>query len=289
MASLKATYSSESEIPEGLADYFKKMADGSFKLQLDGELKTQEDVDRAMKAMEKQKEKRIELQKKLSEYPDDFDADKWEKVKDIDPDQDFSGELGEDAEKEIQKRVTKQVREKERELKDEYKSKLEEKDSEIEERKKNLARQHKESWIKSKLAEEFGFNDQKRLRWMMLDIKAGEYPELKNKIDQIEAAYEDGEYQIKGGSLKDKQGAFDILENISQMDVTKDYKPAADNSGGGANNNGSASKSDVNNLKKTDGSLNITVASQMYREDKEKARQAVSSAGFNPNEIFQED
>lgn len=282
---LKATYPSQDEIPEGLAEYYKEQADGTFKLQLEGGLKTQADIDRVKSSLAKERDDNEELKRKLSKVPEDFDAEKWEKVKDYDPDAEPGGDLDEKAEKQIQKRVSEQVRQKEQELKADYKAKLEEKDAEIEQRKATLARQHKESWIKSQLAEQFGFSDAKRLRWLMLDIEHGQHPELKSKIDAIEAVYEDGKYQIKGGDLKDKQGAFDILENIAQMDIVKDYKPASDNHGGDARNNGNG-KAETSKLKKKDGTLNLTVASQMYRENKEKTKQAMRAAGFDPDKYF---
>lgn len=68
----------------------------------------------------------------------------------------------------------------------------------------------------------------------------------------------------------------------------KDYKPASDNSGGGASNNGAASKSEANKLKKEDGSLNITAAGKMYRENPEKAKSLMRQAGFDPEKYFKE-
>lgn len=291
---LKPVYQSKEEIPEGLASHYKEQADGTFKLQLEGGMKTQADVDRVKRSLQDERDKNEDLTRKLSKVPDDFDAETWDKVKDIDPDAEPSGDLDEDAEKQIQKRVAEQVRQKERDLKEQFKSKEEEKEAEVEQRKAALAKQYKESWIKNQLAEQFGFSDQKRLRWMMLDIEAGQHPELKNKIDSIEVVYEDGQHKIRGGDLKDTQGAHDILENISKMDIVKDYKPADGNSGGGANNNGEvkvnghAKKLVKKDPKTGEKKLNITVAGQMYRENQEKARAAVSQAGFDPNEVFQE-
>src|SRR5690625_451166 len=108
MDPLKPVYSAD-ELPEGLKDYYTEQSDGSFKINLEGGVKTQADVDRAMGAMEKQKKLRIELEKKLSEFPEDFDAERWDKLKDFDPDSPPSG----DDDPDFQKKLAAAVREKE--------------------------------------------------------------------------------------------------------------------------------------------------------------------------------
>lgn len=233
MSLLKATYESKEEIPSGLEGYFKEEG-GSFVLQAEG-IKTQKDVDRAMAAMEKQKQLRIDAEKKLSDVPDDFDSEKWGKLKDLDPDNLPSGDkLDPNDEKEFNKRVSEAVREKEREIKSHLEEKYNSKLAEVEQKEKSILNAHKENWIKNQLAEKFGFSDNKRLRWMMLDIDSGQYPELKKKLESISIEQNNGTPEIVGGDLKDKQGALEILENIANSDVSKDYKPATDNTGGGA-------------------------------------------------------
>lgn len=285
MPALKATYPSQDDIPEGLADYYKEMADGKFKLNLDGEFKTEEDVKRVKKALKDAREENEDLQRKLSNYPDDFDPDRWDRVKDMDPDDYEPGELGEDAEKEIQKRVAEQVREKERKLKEEQEEVLEKKKQELEEQKQAILRKHKVNWIKQQLAEKHGFNDPKRLRWFMQDVQNGVLPDIRRAIENIEVVDENGEPKIVGGDLKDPDGAIEILEKIAEKEQLKDYKPAGNNRGGDAGNEGSED-SGTQKLKKEDGSLNLTVASQMWKEDKEKAKRKMRAAGFDPDKYF---
>lgn len=289
MASLKATYSSESEIPDGAQSFYKEMADGEYKLQLDGDMKTQEDVDRAMNAMKKQKDKKIELQQTLSNYPDDFDPEKWDKVKNLDPDQDFSGDVDKDSQ-EFQNAVAKAVREKEQAIKEDYEDRLEAKEEEFNEKKQAINETYKENWIKQRLAEKFDFTDPKRLRWFMMDIKSGQHPALKKKLDSIEVSEENGQPKVVGGDLKDKQGAVEVLENIAQDEVTKDYRPASNNSGGDARNDGpSSSTSKKLSLfeKDDEGNLigNRTERGNFIDENPDEARKLAKKAGWSGREI----
>lgn len=285
MGSLKVTYDSKEEIPSGLEQYYKEEG-GSFVLQADG-LRTQKDVDRAMGAMEKQKEQRIELQKELDKYKD-VDLEKWEKVKDVDPDNPpTGGKIDPADEKEFNKRVSEEVRKKEQEIKDANKKVLDQKLEEVENQKKALLDRHKKDWIKNKLAEKYGFTDPKRLRWFLLDIENNELPDLRRAIESIDVIEEDGGLKIVGGDLRDSEGAVEALERIATKDIVKDYKPASDNSGGNAANNGTASAdAGAKKLKKEDGSLNITEAGRLYKENPDKAKSMMKQAGFNPDKYF---
>lgn len=287
--SLKAIYKTEEEIPEGLAEHYTEQADGSYKIKLEGGVKTQADIDRVKASLEKERDTNEELTKKLSKYPDDFDPDKWDKVKDIDPDNPPSGgKIDPKDEAAFNKAVSEAVREKERELKDKLDKEYEAKEEKLKEKETTLLERFKKDWIKQKLAEKYGFNDPKRLRWLLLDIETGELPDLKRAIDSIEVTEDNGDMRIVGGDLKDPDGALEVLERVASKDVVKDYKPASDNSGGGASNNGAASKSEANKLKKEDGSLNITAAGKMYRENPEKAKSLMRQAGFDPEKYFKE-
>lgn len=265
-------FDAKDKIPEALAEYYTEK-DGKFYPDFEG-LKTQEDVDRAMAAMEKQKELRIEKEKELAKFKD-VDLETWEKVKDLDPN--THGDADPDTEKEIQKRVAAGVREKEQEVRDSNKKVLDEKIAELETKEKAIKQSHKENWIKQHLTEKFGFTDPKRLRWLMLDIEAGQHPELKKKIDSIEVSDESGIPVIVGGSLGDKEGAIEVLENIAGSEVIKDYKPASDNSGGGAGNSGSGSGTKTNPYKKE--SFNVTEQGKLERESPEEAKRLAAQAG----------
>lgn len=286
---LKAVYPSKDDIPEGLQTYYKEQADGSFKLELEGGVKTQADVDRVKSALENQRDENEELKRTLSGYPKDFDPDKWEKLKDLDPDNlPKGGKIDPDDEKEFNKRVSEAVREKEREIKANLEEEYETKKQELADQKAAILEKHKTDWIKQKLAEKHGFTDPKRLRWFMLDIQNGELPDLKRSLESIQVIDDEGTPKIVGGDLKDADGALEIIEKVAQKEIVKDYKPASDNAGGGAGNDGKTPvNGEVKKLKKADGTLNLTVASQLYRQNKEKARQQVSAAGFDPDKVFQ--
>ena len=291
MARLKAVYETEAEIPEGLGEYYKEQADGSFKIELSGGVKTQADVDRAMAAMEKQKQLRIELEKKLSNYPDDFDTGKWDKVKDIDPDNlPTGGSIDKDS-KEFQNAVAQVVREKEKEYKEELDSQYNSKFEEVTSKEQRIIQDFKENWIKQFLAEKFGFNDPKRLRWLMLDIKAGQHPDLKKKLETIKVDFDGDKPKVVGGDLKDEQGALEVLENIASSEVSKDYKPAADNSGGGTPPNGGGGgggNGKIELFKKNDkGQLvgNRTERGKLIREKPDEARKLAKQAGWSEREI----
>lgn len=282
MASLKATYPSQEDIPDGLEDYYKEMADGKFKLNLDGELRTQEDVDRAVKAMKKQTDKANDLEQKLSKYPDDFDPEKWEEVKGLDPESiSTNGDIDTESE-EFQQAVKQAAREKveaaKEDLKNEHQQELNQKDQKI----NSLREAHKKDWIKRTLAERHGFTDQKALRHFIRDIEDGHIRGLKQNLESIDVIEENGSYKVVGGEFDDPDGAIEALEELAQADAAKDYKPAGNNRGGDASNEGSE-ESGTQKLKKEDGSLNLTVVSQMWKEDKEKAKRNMRAAGFDPD------
>lgn len=288
MSSLKATYETKEEIPSGLEQYYKEQADGSFKISLEGGVKTQADVDRVKEALKKQRDINEDLEKSMSDLPKDFDAEKWDKLKDLDPDNlPSGGKLDPDDEKEFNKRVSEAVREKERDIKEANKKVLEQQQEELRKKEEKLLDRYKKDWVKSKLAEKYGFTDPKRLRWFLLDIENDELPDMKRAMDSIDVIEEDGGLKIVGGDLKDPDGAVEVLERIASKDVVKDYKPASDNTGGSAANNGTGvGDAGVKKLKKEDGTLNITEAGRLYRENPEKAKSMIKQAGFNPDKYF---
>lgn len=275
-------YSSKEEIPESLREFYIEKGD-EFVPNVEG-VKTQGDIDRINKALNKEREANEELTKQISKYKD-VDLDKWEKVKDLDPDNLPTGKDIDEDSKEFQAAVAKAVREKEKEYKDElegeYKSKL----SEVEQKEQTIVQDYKEGWIKQQLSEQFGFSDPKRLRWLMLDIKAGQHPELKKKLDTLNVEFEGERPKVIGGSLKDAEGAVEVLENIASSDVSKDYKPASDNSGGGTPPNGGGGGSIKENPFKQGDHYNVTKQSQIIRKDKAKAKQLAKEAGWSDKQI----
>jgi hypothetical protein len=287
---LKAVYATQEDIPEGLQDYYKETADGSFKIELEGGVKTQADVDRVKASLEKQREQNEELTRKLSKMPEDFDPDKWDALKDMDPENlPKGGKIDPKDEQEFNRRVAEAVRDKEREIKEANEQVLAQEKEKLKQKEQAFLDRHKKDFIKTKLAERHGFSDQKRLRWFLMDIENGELPELKRHLETINVIEDNGKLTVVGGDLKDADGALEVIDRIAnKTDVVKDYKPASDNGGGGTPPPGGGGEGSdiVKKLKKPDGRLNITLAGKLYSESQEKARNAVRQAGFDPDKVF---
>lgn len=284
MASLKATYSSETDIPEGLAGFYNKQADGSYKINLDGGVKTQADVDRVNDALEKERNLRIEADKNVAKYKD-VDLEKWEKVKDIDPDR--KPVEGDKTEEEIRKELSKEYRQKEQDLEDKFKKREEELEGKVTEATSKAQNTIKENWQRKMLSEKYGFTDPRRLNALMLEIKHGTDPEfskIRKQFESIEVEEDGDKFKVVGGTVKDEQGAIEVLEEISKNEISKHYKPASDNSGGGAHNNGGNNEVKENPFKIGE-HHNVTKQSQIINDNPEQARKLAKEAGWSEREI----
>ena len=288
---LKLIYDKKEDIPEGLESHYTEK-DGKFYLQVEG-AKTQEDVDRVSNALNAERDARKEAEKNLAKYKN-VDLEKWEKVKDLDPDNPPTGEgaTADPDSKEFQKAVSEAVRAKEKEIQEKFNKDKEALENQAAEAQQKVKKYLKDDWMRRNLAAKFGFKDPDMLDDFMIRLQhPGNNQDLKklSKLaDSIEVQIEDGaEPQFIGGHLKDAKGAEEALQEVASQDITKRYKPAANNQGGGAGNQGESGSGSGNNPFKKDktGEYNRTEAGSLIRNDKDKAKTLAKEAGWTEQEI----
>lgn len=276
MPEILKTYTSQDAVPEALRGYYIEQ-DGKWLPNVEG-VKTQEDVDRAMAAMDKQKTLRIEAEKTLAKYKD-VDLEKWERLKDVDPEN--LGDLDPADEKAIQKRISEAVREKEREMQATIREREDALTAEKEAVENRFRENHLSQWRRNVLAERFGFTDLDALDTFLLKIDHSEmsdFKEARRALKTIEVQDEDGRFRVVGGELKDEKGALEVLERVAKQEVAKSYRPAPDTSGSGSRNSkGSASTDGNPYAQKT---LNVTEQGRLESENPQEAKRLAAAAGL---------
>lgn len=265
---LKVTYDNKEDIPEGYLEVYEER-DGKWHLQAEG-VKTEDDVDRMKQAMQKQKDLRIEAERELSKYKG-VDLEKWEKLKDIDPDK-APGD----------KEFSEKLRDAEERLEQKYESKLAEAENKAKEAKERAKSYVKESWTRKMLSEKFGFENPRRLNDFVRALNDESDPDFRNlrkTIDSIKVVEENGQYQVIGGDFEDSKGAKEALERIATSEVAKHYKPAPGNDGGGSDNKGKGEGSEgkVNPYKKD--TWNVTKQAKLEEENPSLAQKMAEEAG----------
>lgn len=272
-------FETKESIPEALREYYVER-DGKWYPDVDG-LKTQEDVDRVKAALEKERDDHIETKRKLSDIPKDFDADKWEKVKDIDPN-DPPGAIDPKDEKEINRRISEAVREKEKELQEASRKREEELETEKESIQQKFKDNFLKQWRRNTLAEKFGFSNLDDLDTFLLKIEHSElsdFTEIKRVLKTLEVTDDNGRLKVVGGEYKDDKGAVEALEKVSKMEVSKNFRPAPNNSGGGAGNKGNGNGITENPYKKE--TLNFTKQGELERDNPDEAKRLAAAAGID--------
>ena len=253
---LKLTYQNKEDLPEGAVQFYTEQEDGSYSLNLDGSVKTQKDVDKVKAALDAEREKRVDLQKKVDEIPEDFNAEKWDSVKHLDPD-----EIP-DASK-ITERINAEA--------DKWKSKVDKAESE----KKQLQEKFKNTLIEKELTEslvEAGVDNKVRLEDAVTRIRKKHSPDLEET---------DGKFKVVVGSLKEELPAF--VKDWASSDEGKYYVSAPDNSGGGSNNQGGGGEKKVNPYKKE--SWNLTQQARLESENIDEAKRMAAAAGVDINAV----
>jgi hypothetical protein len=281
---IKASYKTDEEIPEEVKSHYAKQTDGTFKLVLEGGLKTQADIDRVTKALDSERELRQDKEKELKKYAN-VDLQHYEKVKDIDPDKigDGDDKTAEEIKKELQKEFRK--------LEDDLKAGFQNKEADLNAKVEAAEQKSKdfvvENFIRKSLAEQ-GFTDPRRVNQLMLEVKYGDDPEMKpmrDLIKSIEARAEEGtnKFTIIGSHVKDEQGAIDAIKSVADLEISKHFKPAADNSGGGAGGNNKDKNPNItgNPFKVGTDEYSVTKQQQILNTDKNKAIQLAKEAGWN--------
>jgi len=79
----KTVYKNKEDIPEGLEDFFVER-DGTFRYDAD-DYETKDEVKNLKSALRKERDSVSELEDKVKAIPDDFDAEKWDSLKHVDP------------------------------------------------------------------------------------------------------------------------------------------------------------------------------------------------------------
>lgn len=261
---LKPVYQSESEIPEGLKEHYSSQSDGRWKVNLEGGVKSQADIDRLETTIGTLRETEREYTKFKSKIPSDFDAEKWDKVKNLDP----NGNGSDKTEDEIRVSVG-----------EEYRKKIEEAEKERDSAKDYAKRTIKMIHLKQDLAE-LGFTDPYRLDDFINRLERDKDPVLKN-IDAIE---KNDIFEMIGGAVGDTQGYKESLKKISETDLAKRYKPH-DNSGGGAGNDGSGDVEVKDNpFDRENG--NRTQRGVIAKENPDKATNLAKKAGWKESEMY---
>lgn len=274
---VKPVYNKKEDIPGGLVQFYIEQSDSTWALNLEGGMKTQDDIDRVKQALSNERDLRVEKEKELAKYKD-VDLNKWNKVKDIDPDQKGEGTGDID---EARKKLAEEYREKERKLQESFQQKEQDLKAKVDQAETKAKTYVEDSWKRKILTEKFGFTDSRRLNALILEIKHGSDPELneaRKLFSSVEAREENSHYRVVGSDLGDEKGAYEALERLSKLDVAKHYRPAADNSGGGADNSGKGSGSGQNPYKKE--TWNVTDQGRLEKENLGEAKRLAAQVGI---------
>ncbi|HET6527787.1 MAG TPA: hypothetical protein VFG39_03465 [Balneolaceae bacterium] len=242
---LKATYS-KGELPEGLSEHYTEQSDGSFKIDLEGGVKTQADIDKVMKALNSERDAHSETKKSIKNLPDDFDAEKWELVKGIDPDK-----IGGDEE------LKSQV--------ESLKGKLKAKEQEVESEKESLRNTIKRSQLRDAMVEA-GVTDP-----ILLDAAV----DRALSKHRVKADQKDDSFVVTAGDLD--EDVKEWAKSWASTDEGKRFVSAKNNSGGGAYNDGNGKAPETNPW--ADDSFNMSKQAEIYKTDPEKAKQLANQAG----------
>lgn len=254
---LKATYDSKSEIPEGLSEHYTEK-DDKFVLQVDG-MKSQGDFDGVKKALTKERDKNEELTRKLSKYPDDFDPEKWDELKHIDPES-----IGGD------ESVIKQ-RDSLKETNANLKERISELEGNLKEAKNFNKKKEEEVAIKDALMAA-GVTDDVYLKSALNWVKENE------RINTVE----------NGQGYKTTMGDLDktpeeYAQDFVETDVGKRFAMAPENRGGGSRNNGTPQTFDNNPFDLENPSR--SGQQKVMNQDRKKAKQMAKAAGWPDDKI----
>lgn len=263
MAGLKPTYETKDEIPEGASAFYTEQSDGTFKLNLDGGVKTQADIDKAMKALDRERDVRKAQAKVLKavglevhedgSYDEDAVGEVVTAKEKYDPNAE-PGKGGKDVDKALQEQADRFKTEKQS---------LQEKLEENERRFKSSIKERdlKDALMKAGITNPIRLDDAvtRVMRTQEVDVKAGD----------------DGVYKVVIGALRD--APEDFAREWASSEEGKHYVSANGNAGGGAGNEEGGGAITVNPYK--EGSVNLTQQAKLQNESPEKARQLAAEAG----------
>lgn len=237
MAKLKAVYDSRDAIPEGLADYYSEQSDGKFKIALEGDVKTQADVDKVMKALTDERDAHKATKAQLKSLPADFDAEKWNKLKHLDPDNLPTGK--EDVEK-VRNDLTGKIQ-----------TQKEQFEQQLEAQKAKFHNTLKETRLRDALVKA-GVTNSIRLDDAVSRI-------MKTRGGDIDVIEKDDDYRVVVGALQ--TDPVDFVKEWADTEEGKNYVNANGNAGGGAGGGGGGGKNEPNPFAKE--TFNLTKQMQL--------------------------
>lgn len=203
---LPISVDSRDGIPEGMEEHYQETESGAFKLDLDGNIKTQDDIDALETVVQKERNLRREAEKQAKKLPEDFDPEEWQRLKELEAKQD-KGKSSKKDDAELQR------------LQDKYEARLEEANSKVEKYQSTLYNRLKEQDLekhlrRSNVAEQF-------------------LPAVKAMLkDQVKIIEEDDDIKAVAGVAEKDLGTF--VEEWAKSDEGKAYVSAPDTSGGGS-------------------------------------------------------
>ena len=256
----KTVYSSEEEIPEGLREFFVERG-GKFRFNAN-DYETDDEIQGLRKALREERDRADSAEKQLKGLPEDFDAEKWDALKHIDP---------EDANSKGDEALLKQIDNLKEQVSN-LKGKVQEKESELDQKDEQYKNTLQRSDIKSALASA-GVTDEVYLETATDRVLA------KQRVQSVD---EDGAFKTTVGDL-DKP-AEEWAKQWVDTDEGKRFATAPNNHGGGSRNNGSSKGGGDNPFDKENG--NRTEQGQVINKDKKKATTLAKEAGWSDDDIF---
>lgn len=255
MAKAKTVYSSKEEIPEGLEDYYTER-DGTFRFNAN-DYETDEEIQGLRKALREERDTVSELQNQLKGLPDDFDAEKWDALKHIDPD-----DVNSKGDEALLKQIDS-LKEQVSSLKDKVKAK----ESEVEE----IGNQYKNTIARSKVQSALaaaGVTDE-----ILLET-ATDRVMSKQRVNTVE---EEDVLAVKIGDLD--KAPEEWAKGWVETDEGKRFATAPENYGGGSRNNGKVDSIDGDNPFDME-NPNRTRQQAIMNKDRKKAKKMAQLAGW---------
>lgn len=191
-------------IPEGMEEHYQETDDG-FQLEVDGDIKTKDDIEALETVVNKERKLRREAEKKAKKLPDDFDRDEWERLKELQAKQD-DGDSSKKEDAELKR------------LEEKYEARLDEATNERDKYKNTLYNRLKEQDL------------EKHLR--RVNVADQYLPAVKALLkDKVKVIEEDDDIKAVAGVAEKDLGKF--IEDWAKTDEGKTYIAAPDTSGGG--------------------------------------------------------
>ena len=247
MTTLKVRYEDQSEIPQGLEDYFQEQ-DGVYVLQAEG-LKTDDDVSKVKETLDKERKARRDAEKKLKEsqdkldaLPEDFDVEEYERLKAAGGNEDVNAKIEEARERE-RKRWQKS-----------YEQLKQERDEAVQtSRNKSISTALKDGLNSVNIA-----------------------PHLRRAAERLWMA--DIEVDEQGEPVtKDGTPLQDALKDWANTDEGRHFVAASANNGGGAEGKGNGKGVTSNPFKRE--TRNLTEQARLKREAPQEAQRLAKDAG----------